>query len=244
MNASCHPDAAARSAADRVSVVLIVRNGAATIAEALASVLRSPTQPLEVLVIDGNSSDDTVAIASRFPRVTVVPEESPGIANAYNQGIALARGDLVAFISHDDLWTDGKLDRQLAVMQAQPELLFTVGMVEHFLAGDRPPPGFRRELLAGPCPGFIMETLMARQAAFDVVGHFDPSFRVSEDTDWFARARDAGVAMALLPEVLVRKRVHGDNASLNTANINQLLLRALRGSVARKRTLACAETGR
>lgn len=218
-----------------VSVILIVRNGAATIAEALASVRRSKLQPLEILVIDGQSDDDTARIAACAPGVRVVPQTGTGIAAAYNQGIALARGELIAFLSHDDLWTDGKLDRQVARMHAQPELLFTVGMVEHFLDGDVPPPGLRPGLLDAPVPGYLMETLMARRAVFGQVGLFDAGYRVSEDTDWFARARDAGVPSALLPEVLLRKRVHGGNASLNAPEINQLLLRALRSSIARKR---------
>jgi glycosyltransferase involved in cell wall biosynthesis len=218
-----------------VSVVLIVRNGEAMIGDALSSVLRSRTKPLEILVIDGHSTDRTAEIAAGFPLVRVIPEAQRGIAHAYNQGIAAARADLVAFISHDDIWVDGKLDKQLAFMRARPELLFTVGMVEHFLEGDAPPAGFRRELLDGAHPGYIMETLMARKAAFEVVGPFDPNFAVGEDTDWFARARDVGAASAMLPETLVRKRVHATNSSLNERNINGLLLRALRNSIERKK---------
>jgi glycosyltransferase involved in cell wall biosynthesis len=218
-----------------VSVVLIVRNGEGMIGEALASVLRSETKPLEILVIDGHSTDRTADVAGNFPLVRVIPQAERGIANAYNQGIAAARSDIVAFISHDDMWTDGKLDCQLSVMQADPDLLFTVGMVEHFLDSDTPPAGFRRELLDGPHPGYIMETLMARKAAFEIVGLFDPKFAVGEDTDWFARARDIGAASALLPQTLVRKRVHSANSSLNERNINGLLLRALRNSLERKK---------
>ncbi len=221
--------------APTVSVVLIVRNGETMIGEALASVHRAETKPLEILVIDGHSTDRTAEIAAGFPLVRVIPEAGRGIANAYNQGIAAARGDIVAFISHDDMWTDGKLDKQLSFMRANPELLFTVGMVEHFLEGDTPPPGFRTELLDRPHPGYIMETLMARKAVFEVVGLFDPNFAVSEDTDWFARARDVGAPSAMLPETLVRKRVHSTNSSLNERNINGLLLRALRNSLERKK---------
>jgi glycosyltransferase involved in cell wall biosynthesis len=219
-----------------VSVVLIARNGETMIGAALASVLRSEIKPLEILVIDGHSTDRTAEVAAGFPLVRVIPEAERGIANAYNQGIAAARGDIVAFISHDDMWVDGKLDTQLSYMSAHPDLLFTVGMVEHFLDGDTTPPGFRRELLDGPHPGYIMETLMARKAAFDTVGLFDPKFPVGEDTDWFARARDIGAPSALLPETLVRKRVHSTNSSLNERNINGLLLRALRNSIERKKT--------
>ena len=217
-----------------VSIILVVRNGAQYIAEALTSVQRAGRAPLEILLIDGHSTDSTVETASRFPGVRIVPQDGKGIPAAYNQGIALARGDTVAFISHDDIWMDAKLDLQLRAMEADPSLEFTVGMVEHFLAGSAPPPGFRQDLLTKPVPGLIMEALVARKSVFDRVGLFDTSFAVAEDTDWFARAKDAGAKMAVLPQILVRKRVHDSNSSLNTANINHLLLRALRGSIDRK----------
>ena len=121
-------------------------------------------------------------------------------------------------------------------MRERPAVGYTVTMVQHFLdAGTQPPPGFRIDLLDRPVPGFIMEALLVRRGVFAQVGLFDRSFVVSEDTDWFARARDAGVPMAVIPEVLVRKRVHGANSSLNAPSINALLLRALRGSINRRR---------
>ena len=201
-----------RSQTAHRSTILVVRNGAQYIAEALASVQRSGRAPVEILLIDGHSTYLTVEIASRFPGVRIVPQEGKGIPAAYNQAIALARADTVAFISHDDIWMDGKLDLQLRAMEADPSLQFTVGMVEHFLAGSGPPPGFRQDLLTKPVAGLIMEALVARKSVFDRVGLFDTSFAVAEDTDWFARAKDAGAKMAVLPQILVRKRVHDSNS--------------------------------
>ena len=219
-----------------VSVILVVRNGERFLGEALDSVFLSETKPVEVLVIDGGSTDRTVEIARDYPLTRVVAQEGTGIASAYNQGIAAAGGELIAFISHDDIWEPGKLDRQVAFMREHPDLGYSVSMVRHFLdAGAQIPVGFRVELLDRPVPGLIMEALVARKSVFRQVGPFDPRFTVSEDTDWFARARDAGVPMAILPEVLVRKRVHGANSSLTTPTINALLLRAMRGSIDRKR---------
>jgi glycosyltransferase involved in cell wall biosynthesis len=224
------------AAGAEVSVILVVRNGERFIAEALHSVLHSEVKPVEILVVDGGSTDSTVKIAERFPLTRVVAQQGTGIPRAYNQGIAMARGDLVAFISHDDIWEPGKLDRQRAFMCENPSLGYTVTMVRHFLdAGAHVPPGFRAELLDRPVPGLVMEALMARKRVFRQVGLFDPSFLVSEDTDWFARARDAEVPMAILPDVLVRKRVHDANSSLTAPAINALLLRAMRGSIQRKR---------
>jgi len=219
-----------------VSVVLIVRDGARYVEQAIASVLRSRRAPLEIIVVDGGSRDDTVQRARREPLVRIVPQVSQGIPGAYNEGIVAARGELIAFISHDDLWEPGKLDLQAGLMLARPELDLSVTMVQHFLAdGAEVPPGFRPELLQHAVPGLIMEALMVRPRAFDKVGLFDPKFTAGEDTDWFARVRDAALPMVVMPEVLVRKRVHATNFSINSPVLNAQLLRALRGSIARKR---------
>lgn len=224
-----------------VSVILVVRNGARFIADALDSVLLSEIQPLEIVVVDGGSTDDTLAIARRAPLVRVAEQLSTSVADAFNIGIAASRGDLISFNSYDDLWLPGKLDRQAHYMAEHPELLYTVSHVQYFLHdGAEIPPGFRRELLDAPVVAVIPEGLMARRAAFDVVGKFDVSYPVGEDTEWFARAKDMGAPMAVLPDVLVRKRIHGNNWSLSSP-INHLLLRALRSSVERKRASASAE---
>jgi glycosyltransferase involved in cell wall biosynthesis len=221
---------------DGVSVVLIVRNGADYVGEAIASVRRSRRQPLEIIVVDGGSTDHTCHIAAREPLVRVLPQQSRGIPGAYNEGIAASRGELVAFISHDDLWEPGKLDVQADLMLQRPELDLTVTMVQHFLAeGAGVPAGFRPELLEQAVPGMIMEALMVRPRVFERVGGFDPAFTAGEDTDWFARVRDAGLPMAVIPQTLVRKRVHATNFSINAPALNAHLLRALRGSIGRKR---------
>jgi hypothetical protein len=98
------------------------------------------------------------------------------------------------------------------------------------------PPAFRPRLLEGDHIGRIMETLVARRSAFDVVGEFDVSLNVSDDVDWFARAKDKDVPMAIMPEVLLLKRVHDANLTLvATDECHRHLLTALRRSVVRQR---------
>lgn len=225
-----------------VSAVVCVRNGAKYIETALESLYRSTIEPREVIVLDGHSTDETCTIAARFPRVRIVPQRSRGIPGAYNEAVLAAQGEFIAFLSHDDYWLPGKLDRHLALMKAQASLDYTTSLVEHFLdEGHAPPEGFRTELLGRGVPGSLMEALVVRPRTFAKIGGFDPRFTAGEDTDWFARAKDARLPTALIDEVLVRKRVHGTNYSINAGDLNQHLLRALRGSIARKRAAAALD---
>jgi hypothetical protein len=80
-----------------------------------------------------------------------------------------------------------------------------------------------------------MGTLVVRKTVFDQIGLFDTTFKTAEDVDWFSRANDRQIAMAVLPQVLLHKRVHDKNISLNADKNNVNLLKALRQSVQRKK---------
>ena len=146
-------------------------------------------------------------------------------------------GEFVAFISHDDVWSAGKLEQQVQFLRENPRVQYVTGRVKFFVEPGCPlPDGFRKELLDGDHVGHIMETLVARRTAFDRVGLFDCALTTAEDVDWFSRARQMGILAAVTPAVVLYKRIHGGNSSLNVAENNANLLRVLRNGVARKRS--------
>ncbi len=219
-----------------VSVILAVRNGESYVAEAIDSVLASDYRPLEIVVVDGQSSDRTANIVRAYPEVRYCYQPTLGIANAYNQGIEMAQGEFVAFISHDDRWSAQKLGRQMAYLLAHPAVQFTVCKFCYFLAdGCSIPRGFRAELLGQDLVGYIMETLVARKAVFAQVGRFNTDYQLAEDVDWYARAKDLEIPSAVIPEVLLSKRVHGSNSSTNAQVSTQALLKVLRQSIQRQK---------
>jgi glycosyltransferase involved in cell wall biosynthesis len=225
----------AQPAAD-VSVVLAVRNGADRLADALESIRAQTRRPAQVLLIDGGSTDDTLAIAARFPEVEVHPQEGPRLASAYNTGIAHVRCKHVAFLSYDDVWLPHKLERQLELLAATPTAGYAIGHAEFVVEdGDTSPSGFRRELLDEPRPARIMETLLARRETFEQVGPLCPELSPADDTDWFARATDLGVGCVVVPEVVVRKRVH-ERSTIHAAPELAVpgLMMAVRDAVRRK----------
>ncbi|HXZ79274.1 MAG TPA: glycosyltransferase [Terriglobales bacterium] len=220
-----------------VSVIIAVRNGERYLPAAIESVRQQDYRPLELIVVDGHSSDNTAAIARSYRDLRYVPQVNRGVADAWNQGIAAAKADLLAFFSHDDLWLPHKLGRHMDLMLSRPELQYTVSRVKFFLEpGHSIPSGFREELLVGDRVAYIPETLVARKALFARIGGFDPQLSTAEDVDWFARAKDHHVTHEVIPEVLVHKRVHDSNISLNSMTNDQMLLTTLRQSIHRKRT--------
>lgn len=220
---------------DAVTVVMVVRNGADLLGEAIASVHAQSTPVAEIIVVDGASTDATVALA-QAGGARVVQQRGDTIADAYNTGIDLASSSHVAFLSHDDLWAPRKVELQLAALARDPAAAAAIGLAEFVLAdGKTAPPGFRHELLAAPRPARVMETLLAPRATFDAVGPLRPEFSPADDSDWFARFGDLGLQLAIVDEVILTKRITATSTAHNAAETGANLVRALRQSIERKR---------
>lgn len=222
-----------------VSVIIPVKNGERFLAVAINSVLEQNYKRYELIVVDGKSTDCTAIIAKSFEGVHYVRQIDEGFGNALNAGIDAAAGEFIAFTSFDDLWVKDKLSLQVSYLMQHPEVQYTITKVRYFLEeGDVVPPGFRRELLASDHSGYMPETLMVRKSLFDRIGNFCSDMKMSADVDWFARAKDLHIPMALVPEVLVYKRVHSANSTLTPNNVltsNHELLQSLKNSIDRQK---------
>lgn len=197
----------------RVTVIIPVFNGARYLGETIESVLAQTHPPSQVIVVDDGSTDESAQVASGFDRrVDVVRQPNAGQPAALNAGVALATGDLVAFLDADDLWEPEKTQRQVARFGARPDLQYCVTRIQNFLSPEFDGAAVRDDLLAA-APGYVVSTLMARRALFDLVGGFDPDLRHANKTEWFLRARQAAVTGEEVPEVLVRRRLHAANRS-------------------------------
>lgn len=219
-----------------VSIILPVRNGGQFLAEAIESVAAQSYRAFELIVVDGGSTDGSVEIARSYDIVRHVRQIGRGLPDAWNQGIAAARGTLLAFNSADDRWTPDKLACQVEWMGARPETAYTIAMFRFFLQhGCAIPRGFNPDLLGRSLVGRIPETLVVRREAFDVVGPFNTEYGGAQDVDWFLRALEAKLPMAVLPDVLLHKRIHDANLSSNAAVNTPALMQMLKHSIQRRR---------
>jgi glycosyltransferase involved in cell wall biosynthesis len=219
-----------------ISAIIIVKNGEKYLRQAIESILAQTHQPDEVILVDGNSTDNTLNIAKEYEQIIVISQTEPGIANGYNMGIEFSRGELIAFLACDDLWTLDKLSVQVNYLSEHPDIQYTAAKVKFFLEeGHIIPPGFKKELLLGSHIGLIMETLVARKTLFDSIGKLNTELNIAVDVDWFARAKDYHIPMAIIDRILLHKRIHNSNLSNNAAANNQELLKLLRHSIKRQR---------
>jgi glycosyltransferase involved in cell wall biosynthesis len=219
-----------------VSVIIPVYNAERHLASTLESVLAQDYRPIEVLVIDDGSEDGSAEIARSFPEVRYFHQHNQGPGVARNAGLENARGELIAFLDADDLWIPSKLTIQVSYLLDHPEtgLVFARQRI-HLDPGVAKPSWLKDELLASDSVGYGVGTLVARKTVFDQVGGFDPEFVLAEDADWFLRAKDAGIPVGVVPDILLHQRIHGSNTRYRTAANQPLLLKAIRASIERQR---------
>ena len=155
-----------------ISAIVPVYNGAATLAEAVASILAQTGAALDVWIVDDGSTDGTADLAARLAaqseRVTVLRQANAGAAAARNAGLARARGDLLAFLDADDLWTPGRLVAQVAALDADPSLDAVFGYAEQFVSPELSE-AERAALVCPPepLPAYHPGGLLIRRAALE-----------------------------------------------------------------------------
>jgi glycosyltransferase involved in cell wall biosynthesis len=205
----------------RVSVIVPVYNGAATIAGTVRSILAQTFRDFEVLVIDDGSTDGSGAIAQAVAaelgdeRLRVLTQTNGGQAIARNHGMAIARGEFFAFIDADDWWTPDKLAAQVAALDAHPAAALAYSWTV-LVNGDRQPLGGRVEApFSGAVHGLLLVTdfissgsnPLVRRSAIARVGGFDPALVPSEDWDlWLRIAAEFEVICVPEPHILYRQR--------------------------------------
>lgn len=197
---------------DVISVIVPVFNGAKFITEALHSILAQEYTPLEIIVVDDGSTDETaLAVQSFGASISYHYQENSGSSAARNHGIRLAQGHWLAFLDADDVWAQGKLHRQMAVFQQDPTIQIVWGHVIEF--SNKLPVNLTEKTAV---PGYHPGTMLIRRDTFAEIGRFSEAFKQVEVADWVTRVMQNNIKQKMLPDVLMYRRLHGANKGNNT----------------------------
>ncbi|MDQ3108811.1 MAG: glycosyltransferase [Bacteroidota bacterium] len=208
----------------KISVITASFNNADTIADTIRSVIAQDYAEIEYIIIDGNSTDDTLKIIEEFKTniSKIISEKDNGIYFALNKGIELATGDVIAFLHADDIFADPEvlskvmqLFREKNVESVYGDLHYvdridTKKIIRNWRSGEYSHGLFLKGWMP-PHPSFFL-----RKEIYKKFGTFNTSFRSAADYELMLRMLHKNkISTAYLPEVIVKMRVGGvSNASM------------------------------
>lgn len=209
----------------KISVVVPAYNAMTYLPETLENVLQQTWQDFEVIVVNDGSSDETPQWVAQLtdPRVKLISQENQGLSGARNTGITHAQGEYVAFLDADDLWEPSKLQKQLQVVEKNPN----IGLVYTWVVlidsqGRKTGRTFQDQAQGQVWTTLIQENIvrcgsvaLVRRECFETCGLFDKNLRsFVEDWDMWLRIASK-YQFAVVPEGLVYYRQHANSASRN-----------------------------
>jgi glycosyltransferase involved in cell wall biosynthesis len=182
------------------SIIIPCYNYGHVLREAIESAFDQTYRPLEVIVVNDGSTDDTIDVASQYP-VILHNQENQGAARAYNRGIELSGGEYVVILSADDKLHPSFVEKTMHVLERYPQKAFAYthvvlfGLVNGILLSRE----YDIEKLK--MTNFITGTALIRKQAFQLGGLYDPYIGFEDYDLWlsFAEKKQFGI---LLPEPL------------------------------------------
>jgi glycosyltransferase involved in cell wall biosynthesis len=213
------PERPAADGGPLISIITPSYNQAAFIEQTVRSVLLQDYARLEYIVMDGGSTDGTLEVLRRYaPWLQWTSAPDGGQADAINQGLRRATGQVVAYLNSDDLYWPGALSRVAQFLAERPEVGVVYGDclvidAEGRPLGHLPRHTFDRQRMIERGEFIPQPAAFWRRAVSEQVGAFDPTLHLALDHDFFIRASGA-FTVAYRPQTLAAFRLHGGSKTV------------------------------
>ena len=217
----------------RISIVTPSFNSVATIAATLQSVLSQDFANWEHILVDGGSSDGTVAVLERYPGLIWVSEKDEGHYHAMNKGLARATGDVVVILNADDCFRPGALRKVAEAFRQNPgwdalfgDVVFVDGVGREIYRREEAI--YDYQVLLYGVDYICHQTLFVRKAAYDRLGGYrHKEFLNSADYEFKLRLGREGCRVGHLPELIVDYRYHAQGQSADLRIIRNMIQEAV-----------------
>ena len=224
----------------KVSIVTVTLNSQETIEESIQSVISQDYPNIEFLIIDGGSTDSTLAIIEKYKSKIsfLVSERDSGIYEALNKGIENSTGDIVCLLHSDDIYTKNNIISEIVDIFNTNDVQAILGDVEYvskennakklrFYRSNRFTPNSLRR-------GFIPAhpALFLKKSVYEKYGLFNQSYKIAGDFEFIARIfSDSKLTFTYIPKVFVKMKTGGVSTKLsNIFLVNYEILRACKAN--------------
>ena len=223
----------------KVSIITAAFNRATTIKRALLSVKSQTYENIQIALIDGASTDETISKAQTILEKTdiVISEPDEGIYDALNKGLKISDGEIIGFLHSDDLFYDNDVISKVADVFADDSVDIVYGDA-CFFSGQNSKKVKRRyrsseltlkNLAWGKMPAH--PSIYIRRRIYDEIGYFETNFKIAGDYEFLCRlAKHKNLKSVYLPYPFVKMQFGGASTSglSSTILLNKEVLRAIR----------------
>lgn len=206
-----------------VSIIIPVYNGSNYMREAIDSALAQTYKNIEIIVVNDGSLDNTDEIAKSYgDKIRYFAKENGGVSTALNMGISNMRGEYFSWLSHDDLYTPDKIEKNIFAIKDGPirivysdyDSIDEKGNYKGTVSAKKLHRAADYEFGLFPILNGLVHgcSLLIHKSHFEKYGLFDEELRTTQDyTLWFKMFR--GQRLKYIPESLVKGRVHQRQAT-------------------------------
>jgi len=207
-----------------VTIVTATLNRRAFLERALASAMREGLGDVQHVVVDGGSTDGTLDLLATYPHLDIVCEPDRNLYDAWNKGIARARGDFILLLNSDDELAPGALAeaRRMAALHPRADMISGPVALSHgqgssaeqtVIIDDLRMVALRAQDVGPGIP--LTNGRLLRRRFVDELGGFDIRYPVLADRQFFMRALIAGAVNVTTDKLIYRYHVHDGSLTLN-----------------------------
>ncbi len=203
----------------KISIITSVYNNKETIKDAIESVLSQTFKNIELIIVDGNSTDGTIDIIKHYEDKIdkFISEPDKGIYDGLNKGLGLATGDVIGFLHSDDIYSDNTILKIVADTIEETGVDGIYGDLVYTSKNDTSK-NFRywksqdfdlKLLKKGWMPAH--PTLFLKKEIYEKYGNFDLDFKIAADYDFILRIFKDGINTKYIQKVLYKMRIGGES---------------------------------
>jgi glycosyltransferase involved in cell wall biosynthesis len=216
----------------KISIITASLNRKEFIGAAIESVLAQNYPDFEHWIIDGASSDGTLALLRQYPHLKVLSEPDRGVYDAWNKGIRRASGEVIGFLNSDDQYTPGTFGLVSESLARSSALVFSGGSEIYQRASSgtevemhryTDPRRYHLSVLNVTSGIPNINARFFRRSVFEIVGDFNAEYKLSADREFLLRAAMVEIADRAREELVYRYRWHADSLTMNRGNESLLL---------------------